>query len=97
VDGVRPKIDAAPAARASECDVLIGTGKGPQSNFDGPGGTLAWACMPDGRDSRLMLRFDDDETWTLDPMQRGVVVSVVAAHEIGHVLGLDHAVGAAGA
>lgn len=71
-------------------DILIGTGRGPQSNFDGAGGTLAWAFVPDGRDRQLQMKFDADETWVFDPAQRGFLLQTVACHEFGHLLGLDH-------
>lgn len=71
-------------------DIVISVGRGAQSNFDGAGGTLAWAYLPDGGDNQLVMRFDLDETWILDPTQRGIVLHNVARHEFGHLLGLDH-------
>lgn len=72
------------------CDIIVSTGQGQRSNFDGPGGVLAWAYMPDGSDQQLLMRFDLDETWIADPNQRGICMLNVACHEFGHLLGLDH-------
>lgn len=71
-------------------DVVISTGQGAQSQFDGPGGTLAWAYLPDGQDSQLQLKFDLGETWSTSPAKRGILLANVATHEIGHILGLTH-------
>lgn len=73
-----------------EADILIGTGEGQRSNFDGPGGTLAWAYLPDGSDSQLTMRFDLGETWITNPRGRGILLLNVASHEFGHIFGLDH-------
>ncbi len=74
----------------STADIILGTGQGARSNFDGPGGTLAWAYLPDGSDNQLEMRFDLGETWITDPTRRGILYLNVATHEFGHLLGLDH-------
>jgi predicted Zn-dependent protease len=71
-------------------DIIITTGKGPQHQFDGQGGTLAWAYLPTGADQQLTMRFDLDETWVEHPRDRGVLIHNVACHEFGHSLGLSH-------
>jgi hypothetical protein len=71
-------------------DLIISTGQGPQNHFDGGGGTLAWAYMPNGTDRQLTMKFDLDETWTTQPDARGIQLLNVACHEFGHLLGLTH-------
>ncbi|XP_017291897.1 collagenase 3 [Kryptolebias marmoratus] len=56
--------------------------------FDGPGSTLAHAFAPSfgiGGDAH----FDDDENFVFRS-GRGYILFLVAAHEFGHSLGLDH-------
>jgi len=57
--------------------------------FDGGGGTLAHAFFP--RQGRISgdIHFDDGENWTLGSF-RGINLTQVAVHEIGHSLGLEH-------
>ena len=71
-------------------DIVVSCGTGPQHNFDGRGGTLAWAYLPTGTDKQLVMRFDLDETWVTHPKDRGVLLHNVACHEFGHLLGLTH-------
>lgn len=73
-----------------QADIIITTGKGVQHQFDGKGGTLAWAYMPKGKDEKLLMRFDLDETWVANKGERGILLSNVACHEFGHLLGLTH-------
>lgn len=58
--------------------------------FDGPGDVLAHASFPNPYDDRqVFLHFDDDKRW-VDSNNQNVDLLTVAAHEIGHTLGLAH-------
>jgi hypothetical protein len=58
--------------------------------FDGNSGVLAHAYYPPpaGGSYAGELHFDDDESWSLDGS--GIDLITVAAHEIGHLLGIEH-------
>ena len=73
-----------------KADLVLSTGSGSRHNFDGRGGTLAWAYLPNGRDQQLLMRFDLAETWIDNPRDRGILLFNVACHEFGHMIGLTH-------
>ncbi|XP_007245967.4 matrix metalloproteinase-20 isoform X2 [Astyanax mexicanus] len=58
--------------------------------FDGPKGVLAHAFEP-GEGMGGDMHFDDDELWTVGNRKSvGYNLFTVAAHELGHSLGLSH-------
>lgn len=83
-------INVEAVSKPADADIIIRAGQGSASQFDGRGGTLAWAYLPDGNDTQLEMRFDLAETWIDDPKQRGILMFNVAVHEFGHLLGLTH-------
>ncbi|KTF93904.1 hypothetical protein cypCar_00001875 [Cyprinus carpio] len=74
-----------------EADIVIDFARfwhGDNLPFDGPGGILAHAFFP--RTHREGdIHFDYDESWTVGN-ELGTDLLQVAAHEFGHVLGLQH-------
>ncbi|TKS83771.1 Collagenase 3 [Collichthys lucidus] len=74
-------------------DIMISFGSGAHGNhipFDGPGGDLAHAFAP-GPGIGGDAHFDEDETFTFrSNRNNSYVLFLVAAHEFGHSLGLNH-------
>ncbi|XP_012514644.1 PREDICTED: stromelysin-1-like [Propithecus coquereli] len=73
-----------------EADIMVSFAVGEHgdfSPFDGPGKVLAHAYPP-GRGIYGDAHFDDDEQWTKETA--GTNLFLVAAHELGHSLGLFH-------
>lgn len=76
-----------------EVDLVLSVGKRRREGFGRRGGVLAWAQLPPTRnyDGTLVSKFDSAEHWILpDSEGYGIVFRAVAAHEIGHLLGLSH-------
>jgi hypothetical protein len=77
----------------ADADISIGWAVGEHGDgdpFDGPGDVLAHASFPNPYDdSQVFLHFDDEERWVTSSTQN-VDLLTVAAHEIGHTLGLAH-------
>jgi hypothetical protein len=61
---------------------------------DGPGGVLASAAACFNTASKdisgFRMAFDMDEPWATDGNAASVDLQVVATHEMGHVVGIDH-------
>ncbi len=78
----------------ADCEILWTRGEhGDGTAFDGASGVLAHAFFPPPRGSSFPgdIHFDDDEAWSASAValpQMDLVT--VAAHEIGHAIGLDH-------
>ncbi len=68
-------------------NIWTSTGRGRLDNFDGRGGTLAWAEMPCSgvvEATRLRQKYDADEIWT----ERMLFIAFL--HELGHSIGIQH-------
>ena len=76
-----------------EFDIIISVGSRKREGFGRGGGVLAWAQLPPTRkfDGVLLSKFDLAENWILpNEEENGIILRTVAAHEIGHLLGLHH-------
>ena len=82
-DGVA--FDASPTS--GHGDIRFGGGV-----FDGPNGTLAHGFYPpvNGNTAAGDIHFDTAELWKIGFGGGGFDIFQVAAHEIGHAIGLDH-------
>ncbi|TWW77527.1 collagenase 3 [Takifugu flavidus] len=71
-------------------DIMISFGSGEHGDynpFDGPNNLLAHAYPP-GQGIGGDVHFDEDENWTKDSTAYNLFI--VAAHELGHALGMGH-------
>lgn len=80
--------------RNPSANVIISQGTSRRDSFGVPGGTLAWAYLPQGSNFRgqLLMAFDGAEMWlaTESRNRAGTFMLNVSAHEWGHILGKDH-------
>jgi hypothetical protein len=80
-------------ADPAKADIMIAWYRGNHNDgdpFDGAGGVLAHATFPNPyQEQQVIVHFDDSERW-VDSTSADVDLLTVAAHEIGHALGLGH-------
>lgn len=80
-------IEAKYTTNRKTANVLMGSGP-----IDGSGSTLAWSHLPCGNALQLEQKYGTAETWVLsdNPNRYEIDLVRVAAHEIGHVIGIPH-------
>lgn len=82
-------LDIEPAYVEADAGAMVRSKFG---EIDGGGKVLAWSELADGTRNPKNQRYDFGEAWTIssNPSQATIDMVRVAAHEIGHVLGLVH-------